>query len=386
MTDQPLSSDLAAAFNAFALRAVADFPELAGEFAVYHAPTATLHGVFNPADRDTLLAIGWKHAQEGVNRTLDAAALHPLSHGEGHTMIEYYQNHFTAALPHELGHLVAPGGSLSEPNFNETVAITFAEMYRQPDYRAVQQQITAARHKASNFILEDRREYFYTPAAAEMEGLAARYDLSRLTPLNMANLAFRVALKSIVAPDDIAALAAFFAPVRDALADPARGLSPALELCANMALADDGRVPPLAVETARDCLSAYMPFTDDGQIQMDERLVAYKPAGFWQDLLAQLYQKSAPLQPPATAEAMAEQEAADLLLFGRFDAAPDKKIEPVDYTTPENMAYLERMRRAYIALRIAPATDGLTPDQVVAKARIWVEPSQPLTPTAPQPF
>src|SRR4051812_5088627 len=121
---KPPEPSLTEIFNAFAKKAVTDFPQLENRFAVYNAPADTLHGSFPDEDHQRLLA----SQQEIVADFFQKYTSKPHSFawaGGGYNFIDYiekgmnrhnyrtssdpFEREVSAGMEHELAYIVAPG-------------------------------------------------------------------------------------------------------------------------------------------------------------------------------------------------------------------------------------------------------------------------------------
>lgn len=222
-------------FNAEADRAVADFPELRGRFAVVNVPDQEWYG-----------SVDAERAGFSSERVLNAFLAHMARQSDEHkssiatrsprhdfNVIVYNPLPFKlfagpddapevealAVFDHELGHLVVGGGFDSkDPCYRECAADTFA-MLR--NIQRFGEDSTAIRRggwrRAYDFVMSGSAMHFTTLAIDEIDRLKHRIDFAAMTPSQTRLLAMRIALENVPHPDIINSVANSFSPVREAL-------------------------------------------------------------------------------------------------------------------------------------------------------------------------
>ena len=372
MTASKPESNLADTFNAFASKAAADFPELAPEFAIYNVPTDTLYGHFKPSQKERLLKIARKSIRRGMDRLHGAAAaLHPSATGEGHYLMDVFINDpaelSTNALEHELGHLVAPGGVSDNTNFSECVAETFSLLYQQ-QVHPLRNQSEKSKYEAAWRLLERGDvSHFYPPVLQSLERLSTSYNLKLLTPVQTANLAYRLSFVYGLEKKELKILTEAFKPLQRGYKKLGNGFDKALfKKFAGITLQTKNKDSCLAFMAGKAFLQPLLNKRQDIVTGWSHKDFNIFDGTFWDSIRKKIKQR-ARQEEAKTPEQRLVQEAKDMKVLGRFDKDPDSKIDPLAYESAENMAYLQRATDAYIKLKSADTP--LDPEQIISLAR-----------------
>lgn len=364
-----MNLDLTETFNAFAARAVADFPELAGKFSIYSAPTETLHGSFADEEVPRLL-----YMQKGqVSDFLSKNYTRPhgfATEAEGFSLINYiaeeqdrrnyivdggsYLREVVAAMEHELAHLVAPGALAKGPSlqgsaFKECVAEAFTFIRQAQQFGEIDDQVARDAHiQASHMILSQDRTHFAVPVINQVARIATTHDLSALTPRETANLAFRLALQHAASSADLYKVAAAYRPVMLAYGDAKTRWKPAMfEACAEVLLKEHDEAGALIFETGRAFLEPFVNGRMDMILAADLFAADELKAMFKGPLWDRVREKIA--GEDARPVDRFRQEARDLAALGYFDRSPDDMKYPAPYASGDNQARLGRAQDIYAA-------------------------------------
>ena len=380
-------------FNTFAARAVKDFPELEGKFAIYDAPTDTLYGMPDDNKKDDLLRIGRKYALITRDTGWAAYTHDPAAEGEGYYLMTilaspYFESSSAAlsTLKHELGHLVAPGGLHARRNitFRECVADIFSILYRNESNTDLQEQILDRKGTgAVGIVLGGEMQHFTLLTTLELENLSKGYDLRNVasSPLQAANLAYRLSLRYTLPPKEMAEIAKFFEPVQQAANDPERGLIAAIEKCAEIVFDEHSQISRTAYLSARTWLMNFLA-NDERHIEWRKKWLT---PDFWTELQRKIDETDAVLlKEDESPKPRLIRETKDMMVLGCFDKDPNSKIDPVQYESKENVDYLNRASLAYANLRLQQPS--LSQKETIALARQMAKtpPATKQTPPAPR--
>jgi hypothetical protein len=387
MTVNEPKFSLTETLDAFAQRAVAEFPELKDRFALYCAPTDTLHGSLDDADKERFPEIMRDKVQEveKLGFTLSASGHHtPDEYYDYYLMIfkeqewrvhtsinSPYKKEVQAIAEHELGHLVAPAG-LDRP-LSEIVAEIFSIIHQQqlyPTNRETLEQIEARNAFAPRrLITRSFTSHFDLPALLELKRIAETYELPRIhmTPVQAANFAYRLALFYSPSKKSMEQLKKYFEPIAKQLTevfgeDVTRtnkdAIYEAAQETAKLILKDSGRQSSLTFKTAKAFLKPYLDKRDDLFQDWARDEFSVFDGDFWDSVRDKIQERTLQEEAETTEQRLAH-EARDMMVFGRFDKDSGQKIDPAAYEAKENMDYLHRARDAYTAIRYFQETGKL---------------------------
>ena len=363
-------------FNAFAEHAINDFPALKGELVIYHAPTNELYGYLRPSEKEALLKI----AEHATSQTEDlvyavALALHPDAGGYGHTVINYFEetkspDRMQQILRHELGHLVAPRGAFSGSygyNLRECIADVFCVLYRAEDTATLQKRIEDTSFaRAWGLIGGSDTLHFSSTVLQKLKKLSATYNIPemKLSPIQTANLAYRLCHMHAPAPASLAKAAEAFQPVRAALENPEGG-SESLMACGLIMLneANAGKDSDLVFNAAKVFLEPYLNKRED-IIGCSKESFSFFDEETW-DPLREAIKAHADVEEMETREQRLAQEARDLLIFGCFSTDSHLRITPAVYESHARRN--ERAMNAYKAIRYFQETGEHLPNSPTQK-------------------
>jgi len=342
-------------FNAFAKRAAHDFPHLKDRLVIYSHPTETWHGTLPGAHQmDHIM----DDAEDSAARQ-DAVAFaeHKSQHdiiaylvAQGRTMTsarETSTQEVHAVLEHELGHLVAPHGNSNRlgDNFCECVADSFSFIRLQKAGISLRAVEAASWTAAANFILDNETVHFTTPVLTALRDFSQRHDLSQLTPIEAANLAYRITRKYAYTPAQIRALQKAFAPVYK---DSLKGAGVNLKKVLRVMFCDHGKHSAIVYQTGLAFLQPYL----DGRadilaMQMTgAQARKQKPRGrFWTAARKKIATREE--QSQARLTDVFNRHLDDLQLLGRFDRSPQKIIRDARYDGKANQRHIKRARMKY---------------------------------------
>ena len=351
------ASGLTPLFNNFAEKAIRDFPRLKDKFALYSMPTDSWHGKSandNKTDAllDELLIEAETHTDVAfAYQTSGRYLMAYVSNHKSRAMTsakEPYEQEILAVLEHELGHLVAPAGHSDRhsENFGECVADTFSFIRQQQQLASIKRPLEATIWiSLRDFVLHNESLHLTAPVLAELQRLSQEHDLSKLTPVQSANLAYRLSLQYAYSKKQLRELEKIFEPVR-------RNTDPesALKKCAEIMLADHGEYSPIVFTIGKNLLEPFLNQNMDIlTAALSRKKADLKLTGkFWNDIRAKIKNHEA-AQAQETPEQILAREATDLQALGRFDRQPDKMIGPKKYESKENRVHLASAREDYVA-------------------------------------
>lgn len=357
-------ADLLKIFNAFAREALRDYPQLKGRLALYNASTQSWHslpgcgkGKHAPTQNLVMEATSNDEGFTAFAVPTDEYALiaYHVSDRKARTMAstsDALRREILATLEHELGHLVAPAGIYSKygDNFSECVADAFAFIRQQQKYRDVQRPLKAtAWIRTHEFVLDRESLHFTLPVLTELQAMLQEYDLSRLTPSQSANLAYRLARQYACTRRQLRRLMRVFAPARRIC--KRRGLKAALKKCAQVMLARRRKDAALIYAVGSALLRPYL----DREIELLATLVRKQDAQrlrltgpFWDDVREKMAWRDEELARQNARDSL-NREALHMQALGYFDRDPSHTINIEKYESRKNQAHLQRRREAYIA-------------------------------------
>ncbi len=358
--------------DAFAKKAAEDFAELKDKFVIYYAPADKLYGHFRNDQREALLEIGRKR-NEGSSPAANAA--HPLKDGNGHYVISCFieSSGMQAVLRHELGHLVAPRGYFKGrhgDNFLECVADVFSILYQQRGNADLRQQLDRLSFNTAYWLIERGDAiHFSLPVLNELKRISTTHDLPgmRLTPVQIANIAYRLSLLYAPSEDDVQKIARRFKSVKKSFKSGEKrwSIKPYKKI-AGIILKNRGNVSRLTFIAGKACLEPYLNQRTDIIANWGKESFRVFDGACWDYIRQEIKERTlaAEAEPPAQRFA---REARDMMVLGCFDKNPDAMIDPDDYESRENTAYRQRAMEVYAALR--QHNLRIDQEQIVTRAR-----------------
>jgi hypothetical protein len=364
-------------FNTFAKKAVQDFPQLKDRFIFYSVPTESFHGspgVLRSAETlsNELQEEADSFEADGIHVTAFAgydSGYHLMAfvrEPEGRRMTSWADSHerdILNILEHELGHLVAPAADFDNQtshnrNFCESIADAFSFIRQQQECEKFTASLKATIWiRTMSFVCIDATSPLTAPVLTELMRLARNHDLSKLTPAQSANLAYRLSLQYACSEQELQQLKKIFEPVRQAYkTDP----HAALKKCAEIMFDDHGEHSQAVFAAGKAFLE---PFLKQNMNVLTTVLTIkeagdLKPEGkFWDDVRDKInaYESR---QPKETPRQRLARKTGYLQALGHFDRQPDKTIDPQKYETTENQAYLQSARQNYITKTAAKRNPG----------------------------
>lgn len=353
-------------FNTFAREALRDYPQLKGRLALYNASTRSWHslpgcgkGKGAPTQHLVMEATSNDEGFTAFAVPTDEYALiaYHVSDRKARTMAsisDAWRREILATLEHELGHLVAPAGIYSRygDNFSECVADAFAFIRQQQKYRDVQRPLKAtAWIRTHEFVLDRESLHFTLPVLSELHAMLQEYDLSRLTPSQSANLAYRLARQYACTKRQVRRLMRVFAPARRIC--KRRGLKAALKKCAQIMLARRRKDAALIYAVGSALLRPYL----DREVELIATIVRKRDAerlrlegSFWDEVREKIAWRDEELARQGARDAL-NREALHMQALGYFDSADGGLIDIEAYESQKNLARLKRARETYIIRR-----------------------------------
>lgn len=360
------SVNLGNVFNAFAAKAVADFPELKESLVIYNSRDNTLHGSFPAEEHDALLAARQK-AAEDFRRTAGTRPAAYAMQENGYTYIDYldqdlarhnyktaqdpYERELKAQLEHELAHFIVPGAGVKTRGaiaFKESAAEAFSFLRQQQQFGAIGDQVEVTSYIMANIaVMRGDTSHFAIPVLHQLARMSDSYNLARLSPAETANAAYRAALAYEPSRDQLRALEAAFSPVRTQHYGPKQWEPAMFETIAEITLGDHGENTALIFETGKAFLDPFLhkrtdiiPATLFTGKELEERF----GGAYWDSVRERLAQA-----PALTSDQQQEQTATDMMVLGKFDEDPAAKILPAVYEREDNMQRLKRAKDTFAA-------------------------------------
>jgi len=339
-------------FNKFAKRAFADFPQLKDNFLFYAVPTRTTYTEIIDSDEidsvfedieDSRFLLNYKiHfalKADGKNILLyESFSKYRVMTGLNDT----YSQEVMANLEHELGHLIAPGGYKDDDNrysknFGECVGDVFSFMRLQEEYKDIRKSLEAtAWISTRDFIFNSEKIHFTAPALNGLNALLKENKLPKLSPIETANAAYRVALKYALSEGKIERLSAIFEPVREA---NKVNHNKALNLCAEIMLQEHGDLSQDVFSIVKTYIE---PFINRDATILGTRFSKKELDGF--KLKGKIWDRV--LEKIKLNDQEKKLDKLDYLeLLGAFDENKSDIINPKEYETAKNRNNIKRARK-----------------------------------------
>jgi len=218
-------------FNKEVTRALEDYPHLRGRFAFVNNADGTAIYDIDPSTSGFssqrqlerfLHETAALSSQRGPLSTkdpwgsLDVIAYSPINAKLFTRGADSAEKEALAIFDHELGHLIVKGSMASgDPCYRECAADAFSIIRHMQRYGTETDIIEICTWKrAFDFIMSGRSEHFTTLAIDELDRLKKKIDFKEMTPVQIKDLAMRVALNHTPHPDIINRVNMIFAPVR----------------------------------------------------------------------------------------------------------------------------------------------------------------------------
>lgn len=345
-------------FNEFARKSVEDFPELENKFIIYSLPTNTFHGSFaEDDDRARTGTIVLRNCAVRYNKKHPSVAAISGRFDDYFLMAYLSMSHIAENLfhnaKHELGHLVVPfgiGDRYSE-NFSECAAYAFSFIYQSHQFgdmkKCLEENIW---DRSIDLIVKGETDHFSMFVLSELDRLTQSNDLSKLTPVQAGNLAYRLSLQYAPKEEHLSRLLEIFAPVWEEYGTNGEKLSePILKKCAEIIFEDHGGVSREVYIIGKTFLE---PFLNHRQelltVHVSPKSAANKEleGAFWESIREKVKERDAQIKE--TPEQIRAHEAIDMQVLGYFDKNPNNKIDPEKYESEENQRYLKQQREAFI--------------------------------------
>lgn len=352
-------------FNSFAKKAVKDFPQLKNKFLIYSPVTKSWHGHARIAkeEADILTCPITLHQMEqsGAVAFTDSSPrahiityLDPQVKPQSRCMTtggERHEKEIRGVLEHELGHIVAPCGIdiRRGENFRECVADAYSFIRQQQQRRDALKSLDGAIwHNTINFIFENESVHFTTPVLIELKALSKRHDLSKLTPVEAANLAYRLSLKYAYKPAQLRTLKKAFEPYRKKIAS---GGGVSMKII--FRIMADKKYKKHSEAVHQTGLSFLQPFFDEridvlsiGMTRKKAKKGNKKLTGqFWNNARKKIAQHANQNQINPLLRQLDDAE-----LLGKFDPQKPGLIDPKFYESKANQKRLQKNRLASVGL------------------------------------
>ncbi|MBI3440785.1 MAG: hypothetical protein HY052_03105 [Proteobacteria bacterium] len=375
-------------FNRFARKAVEDFPRLKNRFVFYSVPTDTWHG--SPGHLHETQATDLRYMQKAMKGRDPEKAIAVSGNFDDYDFMAYIgddaskrlmtspsaadEQEVFGTLQHELGHLVCPGAfhhHLGE-NFDECVAEAFSFIRQKQKYHVIKPQIEDMNwDRSMGLILLKKTSHIALTVLEELGKLAKRHDYSRLTPIQTANLAYRLSLQYSLPQERLDRLVKIFKPVKKAYEDDEISYADTFKRCWKTMLEDQGEDSDVVFIIGKTFLKSFLEKRMEiltpvfRSIEKASKVCGDLRGEFWDDVRQKIKTREAQLGRISSTQRLMN-EALDMQMLGRFDKSPDAMINPEQYESKENQQYLKRAREAYINLR---TMGDLAPEQAAARAQ-----------------
>ena len=354
----------------FAKKAVEDFPELEDKLFLYDLSTGTAHNGFDKDDDLRNYAKNLKRNNPDfvafASRSADCfqiVYMEPFEYGR-----TVREGKMSRELEHELAHIVFHWGLEKEEyrsiffkrlmnvvlhrgrNFEENQADVFSFIRQRQQYQNNENLLEEQIFKRSvSLIINGETDHFTLPVLKEFDRLSQSNDLSKLTPVQTGNLSYRLSLQYALADDQLRKLAKIFAPFRKEYNKNGKELSePVFRKCAEIMFEDNGELSQMAFTSGKTFLA---PFLNNDKKLMSSWMSSENiptfvlEENFWNDVRAKIEERETQKKTP---KQIRTSEAIDMQMFGFFDKDPDSKINPKEYRSKKNLAYLKQQREAFI--------------------------------------
>ncbi|MFH1158425.1 MAG: hypothetical protein V1721_06030, partial [Pseudomonadota bacterium] len=325
--------DLTKSFNAFIKKVDEDFPEWKNKVILYDLSRDALFGA-----NERALSEEWKNyaaKYHGDNPSTVAISMRDSGYllmaylGESAPRTASEKETLNITLEHELDHGAGPTrqGDGHSNLFREGKADVFSfirhQQQQQDTGRLLEREIW---DKAIALGLYGEITHFTLPVLNELARLSQSHDLSKLTPVQTANFAYRVSLQYAPTEDQLRRLAEIFVPVKERY-EAEKGLcDPVYRKCAEIMFEDHGDLSPMVFTAGKAFLD---PFLNRRREILATKL---SPKGaatialqgdFWNDVRAKIKEREE--KTKETPEQLRAREAMDMQMLGLFDKNPDAK-------------------------------------------------------------
>jgi hypothetical protein len=232
---QNKEKSLTALFNAFAKKAVRDFPELKDKFVLYDAQNETFIG---------------QASEEVMDREEDGRRMTSL--------LETPEQDIQGVLNHELGHLVVPEADFREKsgrsrNFCEGAADAFAMIRHYQANKSFGGALEATMWiRTMEFIASTDMAPLTAPVLEALEEAAQTKNLTRLSARKAAQLAHDISAQASLSDIELRHLHRVFKPAQTAF--KAGGVKAALKACARIQKSYQGSMASTVKEICRIAL------------------------------------------------------------------------------------------------------------------------------------
>jgi len=355
------AQNLTRIFNAFARKAVKDFPELKEKFVIYSYTTGAWHGSrASMAGTDKIIdkAEDKKEENSGTIAYAEKTSRHSLIvylNPDSRYMTAAGQTHkkeINGILEHELAHLVAPAAydETFGENFRECVADVFSFIRRKQDGEDIERALDATIWmRAVGLVLEKESVHFTMPALMGLKSFLKRNDVSGLTPVETANLAYRISYQDAYTPAQIRAIKKAFAPVQ---ATYKKNAEADLEQTWRIMRGHHGKHSKVIYQTGLVFLQPYLD-TEVGILATEmprAEAKAQKFGGkFWREVRKKIKVRGKREKAKTNRTDAFNRQLDDLELLGRFDKKPKAPIDPDVYDSAANRKHLEQARKKHAA-------------------------------------
>lgn len=336
-------------FNRFAAKAVEDYPAIENNFILYNLSDGILHGRFFGATGPQVEE--WlQYLQERADIAKDA---HATAEKNGpFNIISYISPErqtdidLMRTLQHELGHLVAPAGYSDNTKYNryldECVADTFSVIRLLQLSQEADNSIEYLIYRRASRMIAQCMSHPSVPVLIELKRLSQEHDLLHLTPIQTANLAYRLSLQYAFSESQLNELENIFLHTRQ------EGVT--CRKLAKITLADHSEMSGAVFVIAKACLDPYL--------NLESKL----KGEFWDDIRAKIKTREDEIRETPGQTRLRQLDYLQAL--GHFDKNPDQMIDPVQYQSPENQEYIRRTREAYATkIALKPAAPPSPPSR-----------------------
>ena len=354
---------LSKVFNDFATKAIQDFPHLKDKFVLFSFTADTWFiNLKNSRKAKEVTEYFLSNVNEAMhydNFNLAAVAYRDAGyHVIAHTgnfkdrtttkISEPYDDELKKILEHDLGHLVAPEGFYLIKNhgynFSESIADSFSLVRQIQDGKNIKDSLDVMMlNRSMELVLLGVSDNFTMPVLQELKNLSNKHDLSKTTPNEAANVAYRLSLKYSYSERKLKNILKIFEPVKDIYeTDYAKQ---ALKKCAEVMFEDHAKLSDDIFEIGKSILLPVL--NEEKEFLTLNRNIKYKLRGkFWNEVREKIKIRDKEIAKKNMRRGF-KRNLDHLQVLGVFDRKTSKIINPETYLSVKNKVYIKKKREVY---------------------------------------